>query len=189
MQTIQHVSGFNIITYIVDLHDGKDMGLGDQFVLYILIPFMGVIISLFFIDTQKLGRKGTLIISNTSLVLCLAILACILGPTSELPKQSDKMYVTLGLLSIYSLLYSIGLETIPPIINFEIYEIYFLGVGSGIGSAVNWTLALVTSTYYGKFIENAGWRMCLGVQCVVSAACTVGIGILMKETRGRDFLE
>lgn len=189
MQTVQHVSGFNIVTYVVDLLDGQDMGLGEQFVLYIIIPFIGVFISLFFVDTQKLGRKGTLLISITSLVVCLVILGCILGPSSELPKQSDKMYVTLGLLSIYSFVYSFGLETIPNVINVEIYDIYFLGVGSGIGCALNWTLALVNSIYYGKFIENAGWRICLGVQAIVSAACAVGMGILMKETRGRDFFE
>ena len=104
--------------------------------------------------------------------------------------ETQTFHWPLELLGIFSIFYSVGLESISNMINFEIFDfINFLRLGAGTGLSYNKTIGAVTSNLNTKFIDQVDWRVYLVCHCVFSIICAIGICLLFKETRGHKAME
>lgn len=88
VQITQHFVGSNIITYITELsEDASKLGVLEQILLDILIPFMGATVTMFIIE--KFGRRRSLVLSLTGVVICLFLLSATLNRGAELAPRID----------------------------------------------------------------------------------------------------
>ena len=74
-----------------------------------------------------------------------------------------KVLWVLSMMGIFKISYSIGLEAVTIIINFEVFQIEFLGLGAGFGMAINCS----------PFHWTWGSKWCL----IVKAICSISQGL------------
>ena len=88
VQITQHLVGSNIIAYITELNeDASKLGVLEQILLDIIIPFMGATVTMFIIE--KFGRRRSLVLSLTGVVISLFLLSATFNRGAELAPLID----------------------------------------------------------------------------------------------------
>ena len=75
VQASQYLAGLNLVVYAINIfNEESNMNLFEKLLKSSLSPILGSFMSMFVVDVKYIGRKCTMIISFSSVVLCLFVL-------------------------------------------------------------------------------------------------------------------
>lgn len=184
VQASQQLAGLNIVSHILESYDGEDLNTYADFFVTCILPIMGVIITFSMVDKEGIGRRWIILISLLCLAICLAILATIMG-RGQFSESKENLFWVFCVIGVFKISYSMGLESLPVILNFELFAIDFMGLGAGLGTAANWAISLACNS-----IEGSEWTFSiLIIHCFVIILLGIFISLLLEETRGKQLLK
>ena len=96
----------------------------------------------------------------------------------------NKYGYLIGILTqLYSLVHSIGLEVIPAIVNVEIFQARYLGIGGGLGSMAGWILSITGTIFFSMANNQDPWDV-FNIQFLCACLALFFVCMFVPETRG-----
>lgn len=141
---------------------------------------LGTIIAIMVVD--KRGRRKVLLRTVPVLIFCLVGLTAFNKLFSyQISCLADK-WASLFLTLLFLVTYSSGLDTIPWLINSEIYPPSYIGVASSIAAFVNWTVNYILLQTFDKAFFNRCWDALL----VLNVLGYFFLFYFLVETQGKS---
>lgn len=190
----QQAGGVNaIVFYTGSIFQSAGSSL-DSKVSTIIIGVMQVVatfISSIMVD--KLGRRFLLISSS----LIVAISSVFLGVFFSLQERklvseetlSKLGYIPVVAISVYVIMFSMGLGPVPWVISAEVLPPEIKSSGIGIASTINWFSAFITTKFYLNLQAAIGGDMTFYLFAALSVIGTIFIHKLLLETKGKTLDE
>ena len=82
--------------------------------------------------------------------------------------------------------HSLGLESIPSILNAESHPFRFMGVSSGLGAIFGGTVSVIVSLFFQKMLDDLGWSGAFLMNAGFTTVILILISLVLPETQGRE---
>lgn len=162
---------------------GSSLSPNASSIIVAAIMLFGTCLSLFLVE--RAGRRPLLLISCAGTCVC----NCVIGAFCYLQdlqyEVSAYSWVPVAALSVFMVVYSLGMAGGPVVVMSEIFSRDVASVGTVVGLSMGWASAFVTVKIFANLIALLGMYGCFFLLAISCACTTVFCFIFLPETKGR----
>lgn len=188
VQSSQHLAGLSLITHLVEGNGGAEIKIWAEFLILCVLPFVGVMITIFIVDRKKVGRKKLLVTCLGCITICLGVLSKFMK-RGQLSESGENLSWVLIIMGFFKITYAIGMESIPIIINFELFPGEFLGLGAGLGMGISWTFSLIAYAIFAKEVKDSNWTFSMIGHGCFDFIVGIALCFLLDDAQGKSLKE
>lgn len=134
---------------------------------------------------ERMGRRPLILISCIGMFVCHCVIGTYCYLQSLQYDVSAYGWVPVTALSIFMVVYALGMGNAPVIIMSEIFERDITSIASAVGLTVSWSASFVLVKIFADLIALLGMHGCFFL-LAICCACTFSFCLVMvPETKGR----
>lgn len=139
---------------------------------------------------DKLGRKLLLMVSVSIVILCLGLLGIFFYMLDrDETSVEDLGWLPLASLSIYTIVFALGLGPVPWVMLGEVYSNDMKPIASPITGAFNWSLAFLITNTFGMLSDEIGIGETFWMFAVAISFGVLFVIFIVPETKGKSLQE
>lgn len=152
-------------------------------IIIAIIQLFGSWLALFLVE--RAGRRPLLLISTAGMCVC----HCAIGGFFYLQNRqydvSAFLWVPVTALSVFMVVYSLGMGTVPVVVASEIFSRDVSSLGIAMGMLMCWCGAFVMVKVFSDLIVLLGIYGCFFLLAVICACSFIFCFVMLPETKGR----
>ncbi|KAL0276887.1 UNVERIFIED_CONTAM: hypothetical protein PYX00_004355 [Menopon gallinae] len=191
LMLFQQLSGINaVIFYTASIFQAAGSDL-DSNVCAIIVGAVQVVVTYFATLLVDLaGRKILLLISSGVMCVCLNILGFYFYMKEKDESSVQGLdWVPLVCVCVYIICFSLGFGPLPWMMMSELFSNSIKGLASGLAVSLNWILTFVVTRTFVDIIAKMGTDGAFWLFGVITAIGFLFVCLLVKETKGKSFVE
>lgn len=147
------------------------------------IQLLGTVVSLFLVE--RAGRRPLILISCAGMCMCHLTIGAFCYFQNLEYEVSAFSWIPVVALSIYMLVYSLGMGGGPVVIMSEIFSRDVTTLGISVGQTISWTGAFIMGKVFSDLVALLGMDGCFFLLATFCACIFLFCFVLLPETKGR----
>ncbi|EZA57322.1 hypothetical protein DMN91_003297 [Ooceraea biroi] len=176
---------FALISYSETIFkmSGSSLTPNTSAIIIALIQFFGSWLALVLVE--RAGRRLLLLVSASGMCACHCAMGAFFYFQDQEYNVSAFFWVPVTALSIFMVVYSMGLGTIPVVVVSEIFSRDVTSLGLAMGMLMCWMCAFIMVKVFSDLIVLLGTYGCFFLLAIVCVCNLIFCFIMMPETKGR----
>ncbi|CAG0914666.1 unnamed protein product [Notodromas monacha] len=187
----QQLSGVNNVIFYSSTILNAGMDSVNENVQSIMVALSQVLVSVpAMILVERLGRRSLLLVSNVICFVALGITALFFYWKSFGPDNVENLaWMPMFGCIAFIVGFSLALGPVPWLMMGELFPLRFRGAASGIASAVNWSVAFLTTKSFATSMNLFGLHGTFLTYCACLVLGLVFVWRCVPETKGKSFAQ
>lgn len=181
-QQLSGIFALLFFTVFIFQESGSDVSPNVACIIVGVLQLIGTVLSCILVE--RCGRRVLLLISNITVVVDLAVLGLYFYCKAAGFDVSAFSWLPLLCLSVYMVVFSLGLGPVPFVIMAEVFHPQVRSVSTAMGLCTVWGLAFIVVVFFGPLSELLGLHGCYWLFAASSLLGTVFVALFVPETRG-----
>jgi len=162
---------------------GSSLSPNTSAIIIAVIQLFGSWLALFLVE--RAGRRPLLLVSSAGMSVCHCAIGVFFYLQARQYDMSTMLWVPVTALSVYMVVYSMGMGTIPVVVMSEIFSRDVTSLGMTMGMLMCWSGAFIMVKMFSDLIALLGIYGCFFLLAIICVCNFIFCFIMLPETKGR----
>jgi len=162
---------------------GSSLSPNTSAIIIAVIQLFGSWLALFLVE--RAGRRPLLLVSSAGMCVCHCAIGVFFYLQDRQYDMSSMLWVPVTALSVYIVVYSMGMGTMPFVVMSEIFSRDVSSLGMIMGMLMCWSGAFIMVKMFSDLIVLLGTYGCFFLLAIICVCNFIFCFIMLPETKGR----